>query len=145
MGSLDRIKPYERNVYYYETDRMGIVHHSNYIKWLEEARIDFMEQIGYPFKRIEDEGMMIPVLSVSCTYKKPMRYGEVYSVIIKPISFKGVRFIIEYEIINKTTKEICTLAESSHCFVDDNMKPISVKRKHPELYEAFMKYFNCPI
>ena len=99
MGSLDRIKPYERNVYYYETDRMGIVHHSNYIKWLEEARIDFMEQIGYPFKRIEDEGMMIPVLSVSCTYKKPMRYGEVYSVIIKPISFKGVRFIIEYEIL----------------------------------------------
>ena len=39
------IKPYERMVYYYETDRMGIVHHSNYIRWFEEARLDWMKQI----------------------------------------------------------------------------------------------------
>ena len=64
------IRPYERSVYYYETDRMGIVHHSNYIRWFEEARVDFLNQIGYPCSQIEEEGIMMPVLSVSSTYKK---------------------------------------------------------------------------
>ena len=59
------IKPYERMVYYYETDRMGIVHHSNYIRWFEEARLDWMKQIGWDYKTIEDDNIIIPVLSVN--------------------------------------------------------------------------------
>ena len=54
--NMDNIKPYERSVYYYETDRMQIVHHSNYIRWIEEARLDWMKQIGWDYKSIEDDG-----------------------------------------------------------------------------------------
>ena len=56
-------------VYYYETDRMGIVHHSNYIRWFEEARLDWMKQIGWDYKSIEDDNIIIPVLSVAAEYK----------------------------------------------------------------------------
>ena len=52
-------KPYSRKVYYYETDRMNIVHHSNYIRWLEEARIDLLDQMGISFPEIESRGLLI--------------------------------------------------------------------------------------
>ena len=60
-----RIKPYRRAVQYYETDMMGIVHHANYIRWMEEARIDFLAQLGFPYARMEAEGVLSPVRSVS--------------------------------------------------------------------------------
>ena len=47
---------YHHKVQYYETDKMGIVHHSNYIRWMEEARIDFLGQIGWNYKKLEDMG-----------------------------------------------------------------------------------------
>ena len=49
-------KPYEHKVHYYETDKMGVVHHSNYIRWMEEARVDMMEKSGFGYKRLEEEG-----------------------------------------------------------------------------------------
>ena len=60
---------YTRPIQYYETDRMGVVHHSNYIRWMEEARVDFMNQCGLPYAKLEQRGIMMPVLSASCQYK----------------------------------------------------------------------------
>ena len=54
---------------YYETDKMGVVHHSNYIRFLEEARCRLLDEIGYSYRQIEDDGLMIPVLEVNCKYK----------------------------------------------------------------------------
>ena len=70
-------------VYYYETDRMGIVHHSNYIRWFEEARLDWMKQIGWDYKTIEDDNIIIPVLSVSAEYKTMSRYGDNIVIYVK--------------------------------------------------------------
>ena len=58
--------PCEHKVQYYETDGMGIVHHSNYIRWFEEARVDLLEKLGYGYDRIEAEGFSSPVLEVAC-------------------------------------------------------------------------------
>ena len=63
-----KIRPYEHHAKYYETDQMGIIHHSNYIKWMEEARMDLMEQIGLSYKEMEAMEIISPVLSVSCEY-----------------------------------------------------------------------------
>ena len=68
--------PYEHKVQYYETDGMGIVHHSNYIRWFEEARVDLLEQLGFGYDRIEAEGYSGPVLEVACQYKTMSRFGE---------------------------------------------------------------------
>ena len=54
---------YKRQVNYYETDKMGIVHHSNYIRFFEEARIDFLDKIGLNYKKIEDMGLIMPVIN----------------------------------------------------------------------------------
>ena len=61
-----QIIPYSREVFYYETDQMGIVHHSNYVRWLEEARIDFMKQIGISYAAMEEMGILIPMFRRIC-------------------------------------------------------------------------------
>ncbi len=68
------LTPYKRKAFYYETDRMDIIHHSNYVRWLEEARVDLMEQLGCPFHEIEARGIVSPVLSVETHYKYPVRF-----------------------------------------------------------------------
>ncbi len=58
-----KVKPYEHHVKYYETDQMRIVHHSNYIRWMEEARMDLMEQMGFGYDKMEELEIVSPVLS----------------------------------------------------------------------------------
>ena len=70
------MNPCEHKVQYYETDGMGIVHHSNYIRWFEEARVDLLEQLGFGYDRIEAAGYSGPVLEVSCQYKTMSKFGE---------------------------------------------------------------------
>ncbi len=67
---------YLRSAYYYETDRMDIVHHSNYVRWLEESRVEMMEKMGFPFSKLEAMGVMVPVLSVQTEYFYPVRFGD---------------------------------------------------------------------
>ena len=59
------MKPYIHRVQYYETDRMGITHHSNYIRWMEEARVAFLEEIGWGYDRLEAEGVVLSLIHIS--------------------------------------------------------------------------------
>ena len=70
------MKPYIHVVRYYECDKMGITHHSNYIRFMEEARIDWMDQLGYGFERMEAEGVVSPVIGLSCQYKHTTTFRE---------------------------------------------------------------------
>lgn len=63
-------------VRYYETDQMGIVHHSNYIRYFECARTDMLKEGGYPVDEIEADGIVMPVVSVTCKYKHSARLGD---------------------------------------------------------------------
>ncbi|MBQ8965110.1 acyl-CoA thioesterase [Ruminococcus sp.] len=131
--------PYRRKAYYYETDRMDIVHHSNYVRWLEEARVDMMEQLGCPFEFTEKQGIVSPVLSVSCEYKYPVRFGDEFEVVCKLLSFNGCRFELEYEVTNLTTGQLSLIAKTSHCFTGTDLRPIRMQKKYPELYDNLLK------
>ena len=128
---------YIRSVNYYETDMMQVVHHSNYIRWFEEARTKLLDEAGYSYARIESEGIMIPVLSVNCEYKMPCRFGETVCIKSKLVEYSGVRMTIEYEVWDEKCEELRVTGRSSHCFVDSQFRPISVKRKVPELHAVF--------
>ena len=133
------MKPYIRKVNYYETDMMGIVHHSNYIRWLEEARIDIMEQVKAPYKMLEDSGISIPVVSVSCEYKQVVKFGETVRIETKIEVFTGVRLEISYEVFSEETGELCTTARTTHCFVSASGRPISLKRVSEFFYDKFIE------
>ena len=131
------IAPFERKVNYYETDRMGIVHHSNYIRFFEESRNYYMEENGLPYEKIEEAGILIPVLSVEAEYKKPFRFGETMVITEWMTAFSQVKFEIAYEISNKETGEVHITGRSRHCFVDEQLKPIRLKKDYPEIYQVF--------
>ncbi|MBO6229347.1 MAG: acyl-CoA thioesterase [Ruminiclostridium sp.] len=130
---------YERSPFYYETDKMGIVHHSNYIRWFEEVRVAYMADRGYPYSRMESEGVMIPVLGVDCKYKIPVKFGE--PVIIKGgiELFDGLRLNVAYEIYDKETGKLHVTGRTEHCFVSaGSFRPLRLNKTHPEMAEIFM-------
>lgn len=128
---------FERKVNYYETDRMGVVHHSNYIRYLEEARCYWLEEVGMPFSLLEENGVTIPVLSVNCEYKHHMTFGDVLQIKVIVKQYNGVRMTIGYEVIDKKTGDIVIKAETKHCFTNKNLKPINLKKHFPEFSKKF--------
>ena len=129
---------YERKINYYETDKMGVVHHSNYIRFFEEARCQFLEKAGLPYDMLEEKGIMSPVLVFSCQYKQHVTFGDVIEIHTKITSYTGVKFTVGYEVYNKKTGALCVTGESNHCFTDSNMKPLNMRKHHIDVYEKFM-------
>ena len=97
---------YERKINYYETDRMGIVHHSNYIRFLEEARCAFLESLNMPYSMLEDLGIMIPVLGVQCDFKHHVTFNDIILINVSIKSFNGVRLIMQYSVTEKKSGNI---------------------------------------
>ncbi len=136
---MEKIFEYERSPFYYETDKMNVVHHSNYIRWFEEARIDFMNKVGYPYDKMESTGIMLPVLAAECSYKNSIRFGDTIIIQTSVSSFNGFKMTVQYKIINKKTGELHAFGSTAHCFTDVNMKPVRIKKTHPEIFEIFDK------
>ena len=134
---MNKYKPFFRKANYYETDKMGIIHHSNYIRWFEEARIDFLEQAGFPYERMEQLGLQIPVLSASCTYKNAVRFNDTVCIKMRVEEFNGFKFTISYNVTDKESGELCATGETSHFFVDSELKPVRTKNKFPDIYHVF--------
>jgi len=129
---------YYHKVQYYETDKMKITHHSNYVRWMEEARTDFLENIGYGYDRLEAEGIISPVVSISCDYRKTSTYPDVIGIDVKIVEFKGLKLILSYTMTN-AEGDIVFTSTSTHCFLNENGRIIKISREKPEFYEAIMK------
>lgn len=142
---MEKIDLYEHRVSYYETDQMGIVHHSNYIRWFEDARVDFLEQVGFSYKKMEEMGVMIVVLGASCQYRSPARFGDRIVVIPRISEFNGFKMTVTYRVINKEDGTLCATGETSHCFTDLDLKPVRTKRDYPDIYKIFNDYTNVDI
>ena len=127
--------PYIHTVQYYETDRMGITHHSNYIRWMEEARVAFLSEIGYPYEKLEEMGIVSPVLSVNCDYKRSTTFSDKIAITVSVTEYKGVRLYLSYEMKNSEGEVVCT-AGSSHAFFNQSGRPVKMKQEYPDLYET---------
>lgn len=128
---------FERKVNYYETDKMGVVHHSNYIRYMEEARCAWLENIDMPFDTLEENGITIPVLGVNCDYKYHATFGDTILINTFAKEYSGVRMTIGYEITDKKTGRLCLTGETKHCFTDKNLKPVNLKKYNQEFSSKF--------
>ena len=132
-------KFYYRRATYYETDRMGIVHHSNHIRYFEEARIDFMHKIGCDVLDLEKEGIIIPNTEASAKYAKPIGFFDNVYVETKLVRFNGSRMEFDYIIRFCDTDEIAATGLTGHCFTTMNMKPVSIRKTYPEFYQRLLE------
>ncbi len=135
------MKAYKHKVQYYETDQMGVAHHSNYIRWFEEARVDFLEQAGFGYDKMEKLGVLSPVLGVRVEYKKMTRFSEVLDISVKVLRFTGIKFSLGYEVRN-AAGELCCFGETDHCFLDKEGKPLRLKTVFPEVYKLMQSLYQ---
>lgn len=133
------IKPYKHKTKYYETDQMGVIHHSNYVKWMEEARMDLLEQIGLGYKQLESLEIICPVLSIGIDYISMAQFEETILIETKIISYDGFHMELEYKMYNNQTGDLHATAVSKHCFLNRAGKRISLKRTYPELDTKFFE------
>ena len=124
-------------VQYYETDRMGVTHHSNYVRWMEEARIELMDRTGFPYIKMEEEGIIVPVKSLRVDYLKPCTFGDEVEIETHITDFNGVVITMSYEMRVKD-ESVCKAA-SEHVFLDRNGKFVRMKRVMPEFCAAVEK------
>ena len=127
---------YSRRVKYYETDRMGVVHHSNYLRLLEDARMAWVEENVIRYSDLEKMGVIIPFVESYGKFLSFLRFDDPFTVTVRLIRHSAVKFTFDYEIHNDETGALCYKGTTTHYYASDGeYRPISLKRKFPELYE----------
>ncbi|NMA94452.1 MAG: acyl-CoA thioesterase [Clostridiales bacterium] len=135
MGKVDTTI----RVRYKETDRMGIVHHSNYYVYFEIGRTEFMRGMGFSYREMEEMGYMMPVVETHCHYKMPAKDDDELIISTMMTKFKGARVVLEYEIRKKVDGALLAHGSTVQAITDSNLKPINIKKECPMIYEKFME------
>lgn len=133
------INPYRHTAQYYETDRMGIIHHSNYIRWMEEARIDFLRQLDIRYSDLEASGLVSPIFEVRCQYRRMVKFEDIVAIEVSILKYTGTRLTLSYRMTNETSGELCAEGETTSCFMNSGGRLISLKKDYPQLHELFEK------
>lgn len=130
------MEAYIHKVKYYECDKMGVTHHSNYIRFMEEARIDYLDKVGYGYEKMEEEGIVSPVIAVKAEYKKTTTFQDEISVELSVVAMSNIKFSFGY--VMKCRGAVVFKGESSHCFLVGG-RPVSMEEKYPELYRMLQE------
>ena len=120
---------YQHYVQYYETDKMGVTHHSNYIRFMEEARVEFFKGIGLDYFEFEKKGFISPVVGLNnIRYKRPSTAGDTLDIDVAIKEIGTVTFTIQYIMKNKDV--VVFTGESEHCLLgkDGKIVPLTDKR-----------------
>lgn len=120
---------------YAETDQMGIIHHSVYAIYYEQARTEFFNAIGFRYNEIEADGLMTPLIELKCKYKKPAYYNEEIEVRTKLIELTPVKFTLQYDIYNKE-EQLINVGKTTLAWTDaKTLKVINLKKIKPQIYK----------
>lgn len=109
------VKPYIHKIQYYECDGMGVTHHSNYLRIMEEARLDLLSQEGFSYRELESKGIVSPVVRLSIRYVRSTTFGDEVEVTVRAIAATPYRLKFEYEM--RVGGEVVCTAENTNCFI----------------------------
>lgn len=117
MSKLTMTNEIQFRVRYGETDQMGVVYHGNYAQYFEMGRTEWLRNIGFSYRQMEADGIMLPVISLSINYKKSACYDDLIKVKTTLVKQPSVKIEFEYEILNENN-EILTTGNSVLVFMD---------------------------
>jgi acyl-CoA thioester hydrolase len=126
---------------YSDTDQMGIVHHSNYLKYYETARWNMFRQLGAPYKKLEEKGFLLPVISMQIEFLKPAFYDEKLTIETSIVSFKGAKMLVRYNLFNEEM-ELINKAEVTLAFVNTQSRKAC---KPPDFIKKSLNAFFTPV
>lgn len=120
-------------VRYAETDKMGVVYYANYLVYLEEARAAFMRAIGYPYSKLEEEGIYAPVRECMVQYLSPLYYDDLFEVEVWVEDLRRSSFKFAYTL--KRDGEILAKGYTLHVLVNKDLKPVKIPDKLKKLFK----------
>ncbi|WP_310549788.1 acyl-CoA thioesterase [Paenibacillus glufosinatiresistens] len=133
-------------VRYQETDGMGVVYHSNYLNWFEVARTEMLRELGFAYRMLEEQGVMLPVTAAELQYKSPARYDDQIRVYTRVSAFSPLRMAFEYEVRRSDgldgeeapagSGDLLVTGKTEHVWVDRTWKPCRLERVLPEQFAA---------
>lgn len=130
-------------VRYAETDRMGIAHHANYLIWYEQARTEFTKAMGSSYAAIERQGLLSPLLGIETRYLLPCTYEDELEVVCWPTRVSPAQMEFAYEV--RKGGQVINTGASRHAWVDkETFRPVSLKKRLPELYAALQNAVEKP-
>lgn len=109
---------YKRRVNFYDTDLMGVVHHANYIRYFEEARVEYLRAAGWDLMELMDEGIVFPIVEVEAKYKESARYDEIILIHTCMRNVDRVKLEIEYEAVSEKTGRVLATGRTVNTFTD---------------------------
>nr|WP_241242877.1 thioesterase family protein [Paenibacillus whitsoniae] len=138
----DKWHRHELRVRYAETDQMGVVYHANYLAWLEIGRTELIRDLGFPYRKVEEMGLLLPVTEANLVYKKPARYDDLVQVLTRVTQLSGVRLQFGYEIRHGESEELLVTGTTSHVWVNPSWRPVRIEREAPELWALLASYMT---
>ncbi len=127
-------------VLYTEIDRMGIVHHSNYLLWFERSRRDYLRKAGISNSKISGLGFFLPLIELECRFKRPAKYGDDLQVITKISSMSCVKTVFEYEVLEKAKGKLIATGKTVHVWTNPRVEPIDIEKEAPEVYRQLKRF-----
>lgn len=126
-------------VRYVETDQMGIVHHSIYLHWFEVGRTEWLRAAGFSYRKVEEQGLLLPVLETKLTYTKPAFYEDVVQVKTRLDEYNGIRVTFAYTVVRG--EERLVTGVTRHCFTNQALHPVRPKKVWPEFHRILTEVF----
>lgn len=126
---------------YSETDQMGVIYHGNYFSYFEVARTALFESVGYSYRKIEEEGIILPVTEANCRYKKAIKFNEPILIDVKIKFIKRVTIGFDYKIYRKADHTLLAEGYTHHGFVSKDLKPIRFKAFNQD-FQKVLKDFQ---
>lgn len=126
-------------VRYAETDMMGIVHHSRYYPWFEQARTDYIKKIGMSYSEMERIGILLPLTETQCRYHYGLKYENEVLITCKITKLTVARIEFSYEVFKLPEMKKMSDGITKHGFVNSEFKPINLKKTYPEIWSNLEK------
>lgn len=140
---------YITRVHYKDTDQMRVAHHANYVSWFEVGRTEMMRDMGIAYSKMEDLGLLLPVLDMNVTYAKPARYDNCVGIYTKLTKSTAIRLEFEYEVRRMdeiacvthaeldttTTSELLASGKTVHMWLNKDWKPARIDKVAPDVFE----------
>lgn len=111
-------------VRYTETDQMGFVHHSHYLNYFEMARIEWLNSIGFSYAGLEQQGIVMPVVSANINYKSPAYFDELLRIKLSIVQIPKATIVINYTIVNESEREIANGSTTLAFLNNETKRPV---------------------
>ena len=121
-------------VRYAETDKMGVVYHSNYLVWFEIGRTDWLRDTGWTYRSMEEDGIQLPVIEAHCEYRQAARYDDEVAIRTRAKKLSPVRMQFDYEAVRRADSVLLATGYTVHATIDRNGRPIRMPDRVRDLF-----------